>query len=102
MFTKGEALDFYNKKRWEPMSHRERAEFQIEQDLLCMPFSVFHEAMEKALGRPVYTHEFGLDRDGLRAELAGNREAPTLDEIVSQLPAEKLIVVDVASPDRRK
>lgn len=93
--TRDQAKAFFDERRWEPMSHRQRAEFQIDEDLLCMPFGVFHEAMEKSLGRPVYTHEFGLNRDGLRAELMGDVPAPTPDEIVGQLPAEKTIVVKV-------
>jgi len=28
-----------------------------------------HEAVEKALGRPVYTHEFGMNRQGLKDEI---------------------------------
>ena len=27
---------------------------------LCMPFSIFQEAVEKTLGRPVWTHEFAF------------------------------------------
>ena len=65
-FTKEQAIEFSEKRNWEPMSYQERAKFQIEQKLLCMPFDIFHEAIEKTLGRPVYTHEFGLNMEGLR------------------------------------
>jgi len=51
--TEKEAIAFGEDKQWEPMTFRKRAEFQMLQDLLCMPFGVFHEAMEKTLGRPV-------------------------------------------------
>ena len=54
---------------------------------------VFHEAVEKALGRPVYTHEFGTNWEGLRAELAGEKEAPTLEEILGQLSGNKIVAV---------
>lgn len=67
--SKDEAIIFYNNNLWEPLSFRQRAEFQIKQDRLCMPFDKFHEAIEKTLGRPVFTHEFGLNREGLENEL---------------------------------
>jgi hypothetical protein len=56
--TKKEAIEFGKSKKWESMTHTEIAKFQIQQELLCIPFGVFHEAVEKTLGRPVWTHEF--------------------------------------------
>lgn len=93
--TTEEAIAFGGAKSWEPMSLAERARFQIVQDKLCMPFSVFHEAVEKTLGRPVWTHEFGLNRDGIKAELLNGGPAPTFDEIMNMIPAEKRIVLAV-------
>lgn len=95
--TKEQAIALYDSRFWESMSFRERAEFQMTEDLLCMPFEVFHKAMEEALGRPVWTHEFGLNRDGLKAELFGERPAPTMDEILDLIPSEKRIVLLVGS-----
>jgi hypothetical protein len=95
--TRDEAVAFHDEKKWEPMSHRERAEFQMEQDKLCMPFSVFHEAMEKAIGRPVWTHEFA-ERDRLRAELAGTRKPANFGEVLDSLQrvanGKPVIVID--------
>ena len=67
--TKEEAIKFANEKTYEKMSFKEIAVFQITQNKLCMPFSVFHEAVEKTIGRPVFTHEFGVNADGIRAEI---------------------------------
>ena len=67
--------------------------FQLFTDKLCMPFTIFHAAMEKALGRPVYTHEFGLNYDGLVEELLGKKPAPTMQEIMEMIPADKRIIV---------
>jgi hypothetical protein len=67
--TESEAIAFFDGKHWESMSLKDRAFFQMQQARLCMPFSVFHEAMEHVLRRPVWTHEFGLNRDGLMAEM---------------------------------
>lgn len=90
--TKEQAIAFADNKCWESMNYRQRAEFQMEQDRLCMPFDVFHEAMEKTLGRPVFTHEFAF-RDEIRKELYGEKEPPTFEEICALIPEEKLIVI---------
>jgi hypothetical protein len=90
--TKEQAIAFYENKCYENMTYRQIAEFQMEQDRLCMPFDVFHEAIEKTLGRPVFTHEFAF-RDELRKELYGEKEPPTLEEICALIPKEKLILL---------
>lgn len=64
---------------------------------LAVPFAVFHEAVEKSLGRPVYTHEFGMNYDGICAEFLGEKEAPTLEEIINLIPEEKRIIVDLST-----
>lgn len=91
--TKDEAIKLYETGFWEQMSYRDRAMFQMFESKLCMPFSVFHEAMEKSLERPVFTHEFGLDSEGLRKELLGDRPTPTFEEILNLIPEEKRIVI---------
>lgn len=68
--TREEAIAFHGERKWEPMDIKERARFQLQQDCLCMPFSVFHQATEALLGRPVWTHEFA-DRKRLLAESVG-------------------------------
>ena len=75
------------------MTSRQIAEFQMEQERLCMPFDVFHKAITEVLGRPVYTHEFGLNRDGLLKELRGEKEPPTLEEIINLIPEDKRILI---------
>ena len=83
-----QAIAFHDSNAWDPLTLRQRAEFQMSQDLLCMPFEKFHEAVEKTLGRPVFTHEFAFGgRDRMMAELLGERPAPTFDEIFGMLPA---------------
>lgn len=58
-----------------------------------MPFEVFHEAVEECLGRPVFTHEFGLDREGLQSELLGEQPVPTAEELFELIPADKLVLL---------
>lgn len=91
--SKEQAIAFSERKAYEPMTDRAKAEFQLLQDKLCMPFSVFHQAVEKTLNRPVYAHELGLNREGLLDELCCEETPPTLEEIIEMLPAEKLVIV---------
>jgi hypothetical protein len=55
---------------WEPdVDPRKFAYYQINEALmLCSNFSRFHESIELLLGRPVFTHEFALNADGLKQE----------------------------------
>lgn len=100
--TKEQAIQLAGSNFWESMSPREIAVFQMNTKCLCMPFTVFHEALEKALERPVWTHELGVNADGIRKELNGEVSAPTMEEIINMIPAEKrmIVVTDSASRDR--
>jgi hypothetical protein len=60
-----------------------------------VPFEVFHEAIEKALGRPVWTHEFGLNMEGLKKEFLGETPPPTMEEIMNLIPEEKRVIIEV-------
>lgn len=93
--TEEEAVKLYDSQFWESMSLRDRAVFQMFEPRLCMPFDVFHEAVEKTLGRPVFTHEFGLNLDGLKQELMGAKGAPSFEEIVGLIPENKRILVAI-------
>lgn len=93
--TKEQAIAFCENRLYEGMTARQIAEFQMEQDRLCMPFDVFHKAITEALGRPVYTHEFGLNREGLLKELRGEKEPPTLEEIINLIPEDKRILIQI-------
>lgn len=42
--------------------------YQLMYPILLVPFDKFHEALEFLLGRPVWTHEMGLNYEGLKAE----------------------------------
>jgi len=90
---KQKAIELAETHWWELCDHREIAEFQLFTKELCCPFDVFHEAVEKSLGRPVWTHEFGLNCDGICSEFLGEKEPPTWEEILELIPEEKRIVV---------
>jgi hypothetical protein len=83
---------------WVGRAAREIAKFQLFTVELCLPFNLFHRAVEETLGRPVWIHEFGLDVDGLIHELLDERDPPTLEEIIDLLPADKRQALFVEEP----
>ena len=93
------AINLYESKWWVGKSPEEICDVQLFTEELCMPFGDFHKAITDALGRDVYTHEFGLNYDGLVAEYLGDAKAPTIEEIIGLLPADKTIVLVTSSDD---
>lgn len=90
--TQEEAIALAKTGFWKDMSARDVAIFQLSELRLCMPFDVFHAALEEALGRPVFTHEMAWPQALLR-ELLGEKPAPSLSEIMDLVPADKRVVV---------
>lgn len=93
---KEKAIELAEARHWEGMTHLERACSQLNTVELTMPFEVFHEAVQEALGRPVWTHEFGLNWGGLIDELNGDAPRPTMQQIIELIPEEKRIVIELA------
>ena len=94
--TKKEALRLGESKVWEKWDDNRIVAFQLFQDKLCMDFSRFHKAVGAVLGRPVFTHEFA-GVEVLREEFLGQREKPSLEEILSIIPEAKRLTI--LSPD---
>ena len=90
---KEEAIALYESEWWKSCTHKQIALFQLFTQELSCPFDVFHEAVEKSLGRPVFTHEFGLNYDRICKEILGEASPPTMDEILKIIPEEKRIVI---------
>lgn len=93
--TKEQAINLADSEIWKEWSDEEVVKFQLFQKRLCMNFSRFHEAVEKVLGRPVFTHEFGMNYEGIVKEYLGVEEPPTFEEIINLIPEEKRIIVGV-------
>lgn len=89
------AIELFHSKWWEGKSSRHLAKFQLFTDELSMPFEVFHKALEETLGRPVWTHELAMNFDGIAMEILGEKDAPTMEEIIGLIPEEKRILVEV-------
>ena len=77
---------------WDIMTDEQVVGFQLFQDRLCMPFGDFQSAVERVLGRPVWTHEFARP-DGMRNEFLGQRKAPSFEEILAIIPPEKRLII---------
>jgi hypothetical protein len=93
--TKEQAIILEESKFWEGMSAIEIAKFQMEAQLMCIPFEIFFAALKVALGRPIFYHELGLNWHGIKAELWGEKTSPSLEEIVNLIPEEKRILLKV-------
>lgn len=90
--TREQAIALYDTRFWESLAYVERARFQLSEERLCMPFDVFVEAVERALGRPVKVGEFLASRR-LLAELTGERRSLDVEEWLSMLPEDKRVLL---------
>lgn len=90
--TREQAIAFCKNKGYEGWTARQIAEFQLQQDKLCVPMYLFHESISEALGRSVFTHEFANPKLLLK-ELNGDRPTPTFEEIVEMIPAGKRVII---------
>ncbi len=91
--TTKQAIEFAKSKVCENWTNEQIVRFQLFQEKLCMDFSRFYEAVENVLERPVFTHEFGMNYEGIVLEYLGGKEAPTFEEIIEMIPEDKRIVV---------
>ena len=91
-FNKEEAISIYESKIWEQWSPEDIVAIQLFQNRLLVPFDKFHEAIEKVLDRPVWTHEFA-DQNRMIEEYLGIRNKPTFEEILNLIPEDKLILI---------
>lgn len=90
--TREQALALYDTEFWESLAYVERARFQLSEERLCMPFDIFVEAVERALGRPVRVGEF-LQPRRLLAELSGEQTVLDVDDLLSLLPEQNRILL---------
>jgi hypothetical protein len=92
--TKEQAITMANSGAYKEMTSEQIVRFQLFQNRLCMPFEVFHKAIEEVLGRPVWTHEFAFHKN-IILEYLGEKPAPTFEEIINLIPKEKRIIIEI-------
>ena len=83
------AIALFGSQWWLGRTTREIAKFQLFTAELCLPFAIFHRALEETLGRPIWIHEFGLNLEALVQEFLDERDPPTLKEIFDLVPQSK-------------
>ena len=82
-----EAIQFAESKWYEGRSAEEIVALQLYEERLCVPeFSIFHEAMETALKRPIQTLEFAVG-DTLKEEF--RIKVPNAQDLIEEMQAEK-------------
>lgn len=84
----------YHSGWWQGLSAKEVALFQLTTVELCLPMAEFYRVLEEALGREVFTCEFEFS-SSLIAELEGKQAAPTRQEVLALMPAEKCFLYGV-------
>lgn len=90
--TKEEAIAFAENKGYEDMTAKQIVDLQLFQERLCLPFDLFHDSLEIMLGRSVFTHEFAFP-EALKKEYLGEKEPPSLEDIIKLIPEKKRIVI---------
>lgn len=90
--TSEQAIEVYESRVWESWTDEQIVRFQLFQDCLAVPFDRFHQAIEKVLGRSVWTHEFA-NQKGLILEYLGEKPAPSFQEILDLIPEEKRLLI---------
>jgi hypothetical protein len=94
--TREQAIAIAESKVWENWNDEQVVRFQLFQKYLCMPFDRFHQAIEKVLNRPVYTHEFGMmSAINLKKEYLGVKDPPTFEEIIDLIPKNKQMIIQL-------
>ena len=91
--SKEEAIELAESGKWKDWPDRALVGFQLFQKKMCVDFSAFHAAIERVLERPVYTHEFGMNFDGLVAEFLGESPKPSFQDIMDMIPEDKRIII---------
>ena len=66
---KSAMLKYGDNYQWESNNPAQVAMYQIFEDVLMVDFSKFHEGLEKIIGRLVFSHELGLNVEGIRKEV---------------------------------
>lgn len=71
------------------------AEMRSHRGVLEVDFSMLHKRFEELVGRPVWTHELGLNWEGLCKEARWEDRPATMEEIVDLISAEKRFVIEL-------
>ena len=98
-WNREEAVAFAQSGKWKTLTHRERAILGLMQNRMCMDFAAFHESLEKAMDRPVWTHELA-DPKALLNEMfgLGPKAETTFEDVLAKIPEDKETITVLAGP----
>lgn len=80
--TKEQVRTIKEGKLYEKMSARQCAAFQMEQEIVFLPFPILHASIDFVLGRSVTINEFG-DMEKLRKEVLDKQPSPTFEQALA-------------------
>ena len=89
--TREQAVALFESAFWQHLTPCKVAWFQLVAERMCVPLPIFRASLEVCLGRGLVSGEL-LEFERLRAELAGRRLAPTLEEVMAFIPEDKRVV----------
>lgn len=82
--TSEQAIALYKTEWWKTADPKQVVLFQLNNDRLCLPMDEYRKAFKKVTGRIFFTHEL-LNPQKLIKEVMGEKEAPTLREIIKEM-----------------
>jgi hypothetical protein len=91
--TREQAKTVYESKCWETWTDVKIVQFQLYQERLTIPFERFHQAIERILDRPVFTHEFAWP-ENIKAEFEGKKPKATFEDVMDLLKDKDVIIVE--------
>lgn len=89
-FSEEEAKAISASRVWAEWTDVQILRLQLFQDRLCVPFGKYHAALERCLGRPVYTHTMEFDKKKLVREFLSIAEVPSPEELMKLIPKDIL------------
>jgi hypothetical protein len=79
--TQEEAIQKWDSEWWKDKPPEEIVAFQLYEERLCMPFGDFQLAVDAAIGRQTWTHEYGMPEAVAQMKREFEAKHPDLVEV---------------------
>lgn len=89
-FSEEEARAISGSRVWTEWTDVQILQLQLFQNHLCVPFSKYHSALERCLGRPVYTHTIEFNKQKLVKEFLSIANTLPSEELMKLIPKDIL------------
>jgi len=86
--TKKQAVEIADRELWKKWNDKELVRMQLFQKRLLVPLDQFQMAVQRCIGRPVWTHELGMESSLFRIQKDFLKEdlPPSEEEILKMIP----------------